>query len=542
MVRWWKLPVIAVAAILIACSAPQLLAPTGGLPAFGEEIHRLEPSDVGAERFGIDFISSVDVLKNNYASLSQRYSLALQTGANWNRWPFYWPDIEAHDGDFNFVYHDFLVNSDLARGIHVNAVLMNSPGWATTAFQPLNEPQGVYGPTPRLGQKSPLPLEGLGVYQPTAASPATYPPRNLYTPIFTDGTDVPGPGKVINSQNYWARFVYDTVDHFRGRVDCWELWNEPDVKPTETNGWFGFWSGTVQDYARLLKVGYVAAKFADSSATVMMGGMSYWCNPAFFGQLLDQIRLDPAAASNNYYFDVSAWHWYSRASQMYDMVIQTRSTLAAEGMGGKPIWVNETGIPVWNDPTSLRQEYAGSGTMDEQASYVIQALAYGLAAGVEKSFCFQEFDDGNAEIFGLIRNSDFWPRPAYTALRVASEYFESYTSVSKATSGNVEQIVFWGTPKGKVTVLWNKSPANLTYVVTPTPGATRSYLVDKAGNIVSLYPQSQGYSIFLPPATNNNNHTGDPNDYIVGGSPYLLVEEGVPDLGRFKTYFPLLFN
>ena len=532
--------VVAAVAIPAVSSLPQLLAPFGPSPASGEEAQTVEPSAV-SERFGIDFISSIDVLKANYASLSQRYSLASQAGANWNRWPFYWPDIESQDGDFNFVYHDFLVNSDLAQGIRVNAVLMNSPGWAAMTSLALSEPQGVYGPTPRLGQKSPPLSQTLGLYEPTAASPATYAPRNLYTPIFADGSDVPGAGKEINSQNYWADFVYRTVDHFRGRVSHWEMWNEPDVKPTAANGWFGFWSGTVQDYARLLKVGYLAAKHADSSATVLMGGMSYWANPAFFGQVLDEIKKDPAAGGNNYYFDVSVWHWYSRSSQMYDMVLQMRNTLAAKGMAGKPIWVNETGIPVWNDPVSPRTEYPGSGTMDEQASYVIQALAYGLAAGVDKSFFFQELDDGNGEVFGLIRN-DFSLRPAYTALRVASQYFETYASVSKASSGNVERIVFWGTPKGKVTVLWNKSPNDLVHLAAPTPGATRAYLVDKAGNISDLNPQSPTYSIFLPRATNNNNHAGDPDDYILGGSPYLLVEEGVADVGRFKTYFPLVFN
>lgn len=44
------------------------------------------------------------------------------------------------------------------------------------------------------------------------------------------------------------------------------MWNEPDLA--------SFWSGSVADYARLLKVGYLAARQADSLAQILFGGLA----------------------------------------------------------------------------------------------------------------------------------------------------------------------------------------------------------------------------------------------------------------------------
>ena len=53
----------------------------------------------------------------------------------------------------------------------------------------------------------------------------------------------------------WENYVFKTVEHFRGRVRHWEVWNEPC--------WQGFFSGTPEEYAELLKVAYRAIKRAD---------------------------------------------------------------------------------------------------------------------------------------------------------------------------------------------------------------------------------------------------------------------------------------
>jgi len=74
-------------------------------------------------------------------------------------------------------------------------------------------------------------------------NPATYPPRDW---------------------NDLARYARETVTHFRGSIHHWEVWNEPHFS--------GFFSGTPEEYARLLEVCYTEAKRADPGCFVLGGG------------------------------------------------------------------------------------------------------------------------------------------------------------------------------------------------------------------------------------------------------------------------------
>src|SRR3712207_4803510 len=97
--------------------------------------------------------------------------------------------------------------------------------------------------------------------------------------------------------------------------------------------------------------------------------------------------------------------------------------MAARGFS-KPIWINETNVAPWDDPTNPMPRSDFRATLDEQASYVIQAFAYGLAAGAEHISVYP-FSDGNAppgqELMGMVRG-DGSTRPAYQALQTVTRY------------------------------------------------------------------------------------------------------------------------
>ena len=69
----------------------------------------------------------------------------------------------------------------------------------------------------------------------------------------------------------WENYVFKTVEHFRDRIRHWEVWNEPC--------WQGFFSGTPEEYAELLKVAYRAVKRADPQAVVIGGCFSSHAAP-----------------------------------------------------------------------------------------------------------------------------------------------------------------------------------------------------------------------------------------------------------------------
>jgi hypothetical protein len=209
--------------------------------------------------YGVNFISWA---KGQTPVSDQRYANGRSTGAVWNRWPMYWTNIEQSEGSFSWAYQDVAVENDIAQGFQIDAILLGTPSFYTTS------PAGE--------NFTPIPGSILAVNDIQAATP-----QGLYEPVFADGTDTPGAGKVINQANRWARFVYTAVNRYKPGgilaqqngwtngegVTHWEIWNEPDL--------FQFWDGTVEDYGRLLKVGYLAARQAfpmprSSSAASLM--------------------------------------------------------------------------------------------------------------------------------------------------------------------------------------------------------------------------------------------------------------------------------
>ena len=235
-------------------------------------------------------------------------SLAYDAGARVNRWQINWRDIEHEEGNFYYGWYDPQIRAMREKGFEISAILTYPPDWATE--------------------------KGSVV------------PRNLYLPY-----DDPA--------NYWGRFVRKVVERYRGQIASWEIWNEPDLEI--------YWDGTAKDYYQLLKVAYQAAKAADPTCRVAMGGMSHWEDPRFFERVVRLAVHDPEAPAHNYFFDAVAWHWYSRPSLLYDKALWCRQVLAKYGLT-KPIWVNETNVPLWGEWPGPETRQPDHATLDEQAS------------------------------------------------------------------------------------------------------------------------------------------------------------------------------
>lgn len=476
------------------------------------------------DRFGLCFVSSAEAPAD-----AGRYAKAVAAGAGWNRWPIYWANVENASGAFDWSAVDRVIASDQANGLRTNAVLLGTPAQYATAGQ-----SGV--PLPQVG-KRPLPLSSTAEKQPI--SPASSTPRNLYQPIFSDGTDIPAPGKTINPANPWARFVYAAVSRYTPRIRHWEIWNEPDYA--------FFWNGSVQDYYRLLKVGYIAAKFADPGCTVLLGGLAIYIIPNWLENLLDIMKADTARSqrdANGWYFDVLPLHIYSTSYETYYQVRRVRTLLQKYGLGAKPIWINESGVPVWNDypgptwdPTSLYR-----ATMEEQAAYIIQNYAYGFFAGAERILHFQLYDDcGNSpagtndvgDAYGLYRNpadaicfrshsAPNSPRPSYKAYQLAATYLNGAIPLWRRNpQGDHEQIAYYR-PDTRERVLFLWATRGSPVVVQVGAVGTQAMALGQDGAAQPLTPANGLYTVMLPAATNRN--LPDRTTYMIGGRPIMLVE------------------
>ncbi len=475
---------------------------------------------------GIDFIGAP-----GYPPLAsaQRFASARQAGASWDRWVIYWQDVETSPGRYDWSGVDPVVAGDVAQGLAVDAVLLGTPSFYATSVTSALDGEAINAP-----------YGGLR----TLPSSATTPPQGLDLPTFADGTDFWMPGKQVNPRNPWASFVYAAVSRYHAQIHYWEVWNEPDFSQ--------FWAGSVAQYARLIKVAYLAAHAADDNAKILIGGLMYWQwanaygDQAWLKKLLATIVPDPTAAANGYYFDVVPLHWYSRSSDAYWKTLSAESALASFGITGKDVWINETNAPACDEAAiqyASCNDYpggvnpngtwaSGHATIEEQASFLIQSAAFGFAAGASHVFAFQWQDDGNSDAYGLLRN-DGSARPALEAYRLVARYLEGFTTVRRESAGGAEWITFGvpGPNPHRATVLWNDTGQPVSATVTAAGTlANEVDLVSQDGTRQSIGPAAS-YTVSLAPATDSRNfdHPWQASDYIIGGPTVLLVEDLSPD-------------
>jgi len=433
--------------------------------------------------------------------------MAREAGSRWDRFDFNWRNIETSNDSWFFDAYDTLVDDLDAEGMNMVGILLWTPDWAATgglSGRSLDRrPAGWYAPV------SHQPLD------PQTVSAASSPPQGLY--LAWD-----------DANNHWGDYVYTIVSRYGDRVKHWEMWNEPE--------WDYFWSGSSTDYAQLLKVGYQATKAACPDCTVLFGGLHYWQNPSYYRWVLSQINQDPAAPQNNYFFDVMSVHLYSRSSSIYDEIDNIRSGMRIYNVGDHPVWLTETGAPIWGDPhVAYKPKYDFAATQEQAAAYVIQSYANAWAADVERYFFFRVHDADMGEYFGLIRN-DHSLRPAYVAYQVAASYLVSPTMVTdRARADGARQVTLWGTPRGKISVLWNESPTAVSYALSATLDSAA--LVDRWGNTTTVAATDELYSLTLPAATANL--VSNPNDYFIGGDPLVVVESEMIDEPPTSTVNPL---
>ncbi len=490
-----------------------------------------QSSAVPPPAFGLAFVNSAET-----PSSPQRIRRGVDAGAGMDRFPLYWDRIETGYGQFDWAAQDNALRANQSQGLPTLAVLLGTPGHyfpRTRSYRPMPALGGSF--VHMIGQ-----VQSQATCQSWQGPP---PPSGLYNPIFVDGTDMPAPGKAINADNYWARFVNRAVNRYRPGGDAglavrhWEIWNEPDL--------CHFWSGTVADYARLLKVAYLVIKQSDPEATVIWGGLAHFANARFLAELIAALRADPLAAQFAGFFDAAGSHHYSLSWHSYDYTLKVRNALNAAGWAAKPIWITESGVPVCNDypGPACPSDWRASPT--EQAAYIWQNVAYTRLAGGGPIFHFMLHDDcGNVvavnspDGFGLSRNesssycspANAETRLAYTAYQLATRYLSDVDLLWGDVQMNrtARRVAFYHPASGeRRTLVWSIVGADTTVDLAATGNQLRQIALD--GSAIDLTPTNGSYTIALPAATDRNWPSDGGYDIGIYGAPYLLIErDSVP--------------
>lgn len=394
--------------------------------------------------------------------------LATAAGVGWTRVFFSWADLQpGGTRDWNEHYFlDKVPNRELNDGRQMVGLLIGTPYWAAGSRR------GV--------------------------------PSGLYF-------------HYNDPNNAWGQFVKQIVQRYRGRIDHWIIWNEPDIW-NNSRGTMA-WDGSVGDYAQLLKVGYQAAKSVNPNAVVAMAATTYWWDveykrELYLSKLLRAIKNDPESASYNGFFDVVALNLYYNPEQIHEIITTYRDELNKQGFGNKRVWLTETNAPPTNDPyhpASARFPI----TLEQQSNFLVQVWGMALAAGAERIEYYKMSDEQNLPS-GLLpygmRRKDGSLRPGFWTYRTIVTYLSQFQQARLSKEGDVRRVVLSRGHLGTTTIVWNTGWQSELVSVPATYGS--ALLVDPFGPRSVINPTNGRYTLRLPPTQHES----------MGGTPFMIVE------------------
>lgn len=253
-----------------------------------------------------------------------------------------WYELEPKKGEFNFTRLDQYVAIAREKNVKVLLPLVGTPSWASA------RPGEVEGGNP------------VG----SAAEPA-------------DRED-------------WRTFVRTVAERYKGQIEAYEIWNEPNEK--------NFWTGSIDQLVDMTREAFQIIKRADPGALVVSPSATVESGPQYLDDFLKK------GGGNS--VDVVGYHFYVRANPpeaIVDMAKRVEDILRANRVD-KPLWNTEMG---WAAPKPFPSDELG-------AAYVSRALILAWAAGVSR-FYWYAWDNHSFVTLEMVEMDDVTPKPASKA-------------------------------------------------------------------------------------------------------------------------------
>ncbi len=283
---------------------------------------------------------------------------------------------------------------------------------------------------------------------------------NMYSPIWDGGAN----GTPYNDSNYYAAYLYKTVNAYKEHVRFWEIWNEPGfdytgglgyLPPAAPNSWWNVnpspcdykLRAPIFHYVRLLRISWDIIKTLDPDAYVVVSGTGY---PSFLDAILRNTDnpVDGSVTAEyplrgGAYFDVMGYHSYPHfdgglreySDAIQDWVYYRHSDGAANallrtkedyqevldsyGYNGSTYpekhWIiTEINLPrkEYPDPSDPGENFIGSALA--QRNFIIKAMVTCMANGIEQMQVYKlaedtEFENSYSEfdLMGLYKQLDY---------------------------------------------------------------------------------------------------------------------------------------
>ncbi len=457
-IRLWIKLILGVCSVLLAyfaaTEAVVLAQQKPGVPSS-------RPNFAPASLFGMNlYLTGRERPDGQAVNLGQ---VAAAGGVRWSREELSWANLEpTTKGQYNWGPYDYRLSLDATNGINVVGMLLTTPRWAST--------------------------------NPTAPDYYWYEPSNY---------------------NDYYDFVRAAVTRWKGQINTWEIWNEPNHQAT--------WNclnncDRAAKYAQLLQGAYSAVKSADPTARVLIGGLYIHDTNNEGMAFLDRVVQASGGGIN---FDALSIHTYMPdrvpESMRTDSVVQNfqyRLNLTNDWINahsGRPaeIWITEDGRSTCSGCPS---QFAWSE--DEQASML--ARMYGIAAATPRvvQFDWFQFEDkfnNPADLYGgmSIVRDNITTKPAYAAYRTMSSILggATFTGIgSQMIPGNnpnqpdnSDYVGFdYGFQSGSTSIrmLWR---VNDTVTLRYPVQGTQVDLIDRDGGVTRLTASNGTVQVTIGP-------------------------------------------
>lgn len=348
------------------------------------------PSRQGSPRLGLDAVVSGQQDEDRQKKLAE---LARLTGVGMARDRLLWAALEPRRGEFVASRrYDLSIERQSRAGLSVYQVLSELPAWASSA--PEGHPGAVH-----------------------------FPPEDL---------------------DRVYEFYRRAAKRYRGQVDVWEIWNEPDLS---------YFLGRAEDFAAVQKAGYLGVKAGNPEALVLFASIATGASP-----WLRRVLENGVCG----YFDRYNVHFYGSPEALAER-IREHEELMREAACRKPLWVSELGSSV---QVVAGQDRPSIASARVQAQHLWRSLVTALSEGAERAFYFllPHFAEQPGRPWGLL-NDDLTPRPAYVALAVLSNVLgEARPLGTVELPGGGKGVVF-DSGREDVMIAWSSSDEPVTFRV-----------------------------------------------------------------------------
>lgn len=256
------------------------------------------------------FGACAHVTRAEWAGRERTFAMMREAGLGWVRSDFDWRAVQKEpDGPFDWSRYDEIVDGAALHGIRVLPIVGSPPKWA----RPVTE--------------------------------------------HPDG---------------WRAFVRAFAEHYAGRIEAAEIWNEENLP--------SFWPNPdPAAYAETLRIAAGEIRAAAPGMRIVLGGLAGG-RPHEFVEALYAAGAAP-------HFDAMAFHPYSWPNPpdvpLAAQIRELRAIMARHGDGGKPIWITEHGWPTHRASIPARDMLAAGlrlAAPERAVWHVAYADAHGDAA------------------------------------------------------------------------------------------------------------------------------------------------------------------